>query len=176
MSDPNTLFENLLQLKHGQQRPPVHLWQPERVGEIDIEIDSNGVWYHEGRPFKRQALVNVFATILRKEDSRYYLVTPAEKLRISVADVPFMAVDMEVRHSGAQTDLLFTTNVEDYVLADAEHPLSMHGGRPYLLVRAGLQAKLTRSVYYRLVETGCEEDGVLAVYSQGARFELGATG
>ena len=171
-------FEELIDLAAEKSLPPVHLWQPEREGKIDIHIDARGDWYHEGDPITRQALVDLFATILRKDGADYYLVTPVEKLRITVDDVPFMAVDMEVRGEGGSTDLLFTTNVGDIVMADAEHPIEMRGEKPYLMVRDGLDAKLTRSVFYRLVDEGLEEpDGnknALVVYSQGARFALGA--
>ncbi len=174
MVNPDALFDQLLKLKEGNRLPPVHLWQPERAGEIDIEIDANGVWRHEGREFQRHSLVKLFASILRLDGTQYFLVTPAEKLKIVVADVPFMAVDMEVKGSGTGTDLLFTTNVDDYVLADHEHPLLMAGEQPYVEVRGGLRARLTRSVFYRLVDCGLEEDDTLAVYSQGSRFELGS--
>jgi len=175
MAQADSLFEQILQLKEGVKHPPVHLWQPEREGHIDIQINKDGVWYHEGREFRRDALVKLFATILRREGDAYYLVTPAEKLMIDVADVPFMAIDMEQRTRDSGMDLLFTTNVADYVLADAQHAIYMRGEVPYLHVRDGLEARLTRSVFYRLVESGVEEGNTLAVYSQGARFELGDT-
>ena len=101
-------------------------------------------------------------------------MTPAEKLRIDVADVPFIAIDMDVRGSGYETELMFHTNVGDYVIANATQRLEMRGERPYLHVRDGLFARLTRSVFYRLVDLGVEENGALVVYSQGTGFELGA--
>lgn len=166
-------FDELVALHEQRSLPPVHLWQPERVGTIDIHIDAHGNWFHEGDPIKRQPLVDLFATILRKDDGDYFLVTPAEKLKIQVDDVPFVAVDMEVRGAGTAMDLLFTINVGDIVMANAEHNLEMRDDKPYLMVRDGLQALLTRSVFYRLVEEGVEENGTLVVYSQGARFPLG---
>ncbi|MEM9624181.1 MAG: DUF1285 domain-containing protein [Pseudomonadota bacterium] len=175
MTQADTLFEQILRLKNSAKYPPVHLWEPEHEGQIDIRIDADGTWFHEGRPFRRQPLVKLFAGIMRREGDAYFLVTPGEKLRITVADVPFIAIDMEVRHRPAGSDLLFTTNVEDYVLVDQDHPVQMRNGRPYLTVRDGLEARLTRSVFYRLVEEGREEQHTLAVYSQGTRFELGAT-
>jgi len=168
-------FETLLQQMESRALPPVHQWQPEREGSIDIHIDAQGNWFHEGSKFSRQSLIDLFATILRREGSDYFLVTPAEKLKIRVDDVPFLVVDMEVRGTARQADLIFSTNVGDHVLADAVHELSMRADKPYLMVRDGLEAKLTRSVFYRLVEQGIEETGTLAVYSQGTRFSLGAT-
>ncbi len=150
------------------------MWQPKHEGEIDIEINPAGDWYHEGTRIVRQPLVDLFATILRKEGDKYYLVTPAEKLKISVADVPFLAIEMEVRGNAGNTDILFTTNVGDYVTAGPQHPLTMKQGKPYLEVRNGLLARVVRSVFYRLVEYGCEEQGSLYVYSQGAKFSLGS--
>jgi len=167
-------FDELVALHQQRSLPPVHLWQPERVGDIDIRIDTGGDWYHDGDPIRRQPLVDLFATILRKDGPDYFLVTPAEKLKIQVEDVPFAAIDMEVRGVGRSQDLLFTTNVGDIVLADAVHTLEMRNEKPYLMVRDGLEARLTRSVFYRLVEEGVEEDGTLVLYSQGARFPLGA--
>jgi uncharacterized protein len=174
MNQADKLFAELSQLQAEKKLPPVHLWRPEREGSIDIRIDDQGRWFHDGGEFKRQALVNLFATILRKEEHGYFLVTPAEKLRIDVADVPFMAIDMDVRGVGVNTDLMFHTNVGDYVMADENHGLEMRGDRPYLHVRDGLEARLTRSVFYRLVDVGLEENSALIVYSQGTAFNLGA--
>ncbi len=172
--DADRLFNTLSELQASKKLPPVQDWHPEHEGRIDIRIDSEGQWFHEGTRIERQALVDLFATILKAEGEDYFLVTPAEKLRIEVADVPFMAIDLDLRGEGTATDLLFTTNVGDYVMADAAHPLSMRGERPYLTVRDGLSARLTRSVFYRLVDFGVEEQGALYVYSQGARFNLGS--
>ena len=193
MDDLDKFFETLKTLQAEKKLPPVHLWAPQHEGEIDIRIDSQGDWFHEGTLIKRQPLVNLFASILRFEAGEYFLVTPAEKMRVVVADVPFMAIDLDVRgqgeNQGADTELLFTTNVGDYVVADKNHAITMREGRPYIEVRGGLCARLTRSVYYRLVdvalaqasgkETQAEvnqadtEEGALYVCSQGACFNLG---
>jgi uncharacterized protein len=177
MSHLDDLFETLEALQHGRKLPPVQQWQPERVGSIDIRIAADGVWYHEGAPFVRDALVRLFATVLRKDDDGYYLVTPAEKLKIQVDDAPFVALDMEVRGSGRDAELLFTTNVGDYVVADAEHPLIVEQRgdepRPYVHVRDGLHALINRAVFYRLVDQALAENDHLVAYSRGARFVLG---
>ncbi len=174
MNPIDELFNTLTAREQSKQRPPLHLWQPENTGTIDIRIDGEGRWYHEGTLIERQPLVDLFATILRREGDVYYLVTPAEKLRIEVADAPFLAVDMDVRGTGVDAQLLFTTNVGDFVIADAEHALTMRGQAPYLRVRDELDARLTRSVYYRLVDYAAEEQGAAYVYSNGARFCLGS--
>lgn len=174
MKSIESLFSTLTDLQTNKKLPPVHSWQPTHVGKIDIVINEEGEWFHEGTKIQRQSLVDLFATIMRREDDEYFLVTPAEKMAIEVADVPFVAIDMDVRGSGENADLLFTTNVADYIMADAEHRITMQAGRPYLHVRDNLQARLSRSVYYRLVDLGIESDGNLYVYSQGEAFNLGA--
>ena len=178
MSSVDDLFETLESLQAGKKLPPVHQWQPERSGRIDIRIAADGTWYHEGTPFARQALVELFATVLRRDPDGYYLVTPAEKLAIEVEDAPFVAVGMEVKGQGREADLLFTTNVGDHVVADADHPLRVEEldgePRPYLRVRDGLDALINRPVFYRLVEHAVQEGDELAVYSRGVRFPLGS--
>ncbi|MEM7099830.1 MAG: DUF1285 domain-containing protein [Pseudomonadota bacterium] len=168
-----------LQTKLGEQyigRPPVDSWHPERRGNIDIVIDETGAWWHDGTAFARQSLVELFAKILRREGDDYFLVTPVEALQITVKDVPFIATELVVEGSGADTDLYFTTNVGDVVLADLDHPLSMRAAKPYLHVRAGLEARLSTSVYYQLAEyvQGDLEDDVdtYVVHSQGHPFKL----
>ena len=88
-------IDELLKEVGGRKHPPVHLWQPSRTGEIDIKIDAEGAWFHEGRKIHRQGLVRIFASILRYEAPDYYLVTPQERLRITVADVPFVGIDVD---------------------------------------------------------------------------------
>ena len=174
MSDIDYLFKTLTNLQQQKRLPPIHLWRPERVGEIDIRIDREGNWYHEGTLIKRQPLVDLFATILRKKEDTYFLVTPVEQMAIVVEEVPFLAIDLDVRGEGASKELLFTTNVGDFVVASKEHPIYMVNERPFIEIRDGLVARIQRSVFYRLVEEGVEEAGALVVYSQGARFDLGS--
>jgi hypothetical protein len=152
----------------------VHLWQPAHTGVIDIRIDREGAWYHEGTRIERQPLVDLFATILRREEDDYFLVTPGEKMQIQVAEVPFIAVDLDVRGEGAAKQMLFSTNVGDYVIAGVEHPITMRDGRPFLHIRDGLEARIQRSVFYRLVEEGELENDALMVRSDGEVFNLGS--
>ena len=168
------LFDTLLMLQEQKRLPPLEQWQPTKRGRVDIRIDREGRWFHEGDQIKRQPLVDLFATLLRKEADDYYLVTPVEQMRIDVEDVPFVVTDMDVRGYADRTDLLFTTNVGDYVLADATHAVFMRGDTPYFSVRADLLARIQRSVFYRLVEYGVEREGDLWVYSQRVGFNLGS--
>lgn len=159
--------------------PPVHLWNPAHCGEIDIRIRKDGTWLHEGAPIGRPELVRLFSTILRKDPDGVFLVTPVEKLKISVEDAPFTALGVE--RDGAV--LRFATNVGDLVEAGPDHALRVEtapGGepRPYLHVRAGLEALILRPVFYELVEMGVRRDMPdgprLAIDSKGAWFDLGA--
>ena len=158
--------------------PPVHLWNPPHTGEIDIVIRKDGSWVHEGGVIGREALVRLFSTILRKDPDGVYLVTPAEKLRITVEDAPFLAVRVD-RDGGALT---FITNVGDEVEAGPDHPIRVDidpagEPRPYVHVRGGLEALIARPVFYELVELAEERvtptGSELGVSSNGAWFPLG---
>ena len=156
----------------------MHLWNPPNVGEIDIVIRKDGSWVHEGGVIGREALVRLFSTILRRDPDGLYLVTPHEKLRIRVEDAPFVAV--RVDRAGAA--LRFTTNVGDEVEAGPEHPIRVAVDaagepRPYVHVRAGLEALIARPVFYELAEMAEERrtphGRELGVASNGAWFPLG---
>src|SRR5688572_16118992 len=140
----------------GRGLPPVHLWNPESCGEIDIVIRADGLWLHEKTPIGRPQLVRLFSTVLRKDPDGYWLVTPVEKLRITVEDAPFTAVRVD-REGEA---LAFRTNVGDRVEAGPEHAIRVEMDsesgepRPYLHVRAGLEALIARPVFYELVSMG----------------------
>ena len=171
-------FQELLDAARDRRLPPVERWHPKRVGEIDIRIAANGDWYHEGTRIERFSIAKLFATILRLDDGEFYLVNPVERLKIQVDDAPFIATDMETQGEGADRRILFTTNVDDVVLADAEHPIMVedHSGepRPYVEVRGGLRALIARSVFYRLADIAVEDDdGTMGVWSAGTRFALG---
>jgi hypothetical protein len=139
--------------------PPVHLWDPPYCGEIDMEIRRDGTWFHEGTPIGRPAMVRLFAGILKREGERIYLVTPVEKVGIRVEDAPFVAIDVEAEGE----DLVFLTNVDHRVRADADHAIRVETGvdgepAPYIHVRAGLEALIDRKTFYRLVELGQHRD------------------
>lgn len=145
--------------------PPVHLWNPEHCGALDIRIARDGTWYYMGTPFTRQRLVRLFSTILRHDDDGiYYLVTPVEKIEITVDDAPFVAVAMTVEGAGKQQVIRFTTNVGDETQAGPEHPIRFEldpetqEPAPYVNVRARLEALINRAVFYDLVELGTEQE------------------
>ncbi len=155
-----------------------------RTVEVDLRIARDGTWFHEDVAITRPALVKLFAKVLQRDaDGRFWLVTPAERAEVRVQDAPFVAVDVEAQDDGGERRLEFRTNVDDRVVADAEHPIRVAfvGPRaepaPYVLVRDGLEALIARPVYYRLVGLGVEavRDGraVLGVWSAGVFFPLG---
>ena len=165
------------EVRRGRVLPPVHLWNPPNVGEIDIVIRKDGSWVHEGGVIGREALVRLFSTVLRKDPDGIWLVTPHEKLKIRVEDAPFVAVRVD-RQGEA---LRFTTNVGDEVEAGPEHPIRIAGDgggpRPYIHVRGGLEALIARPVFYELAEMAearpTPEGLELGVASNGAWFPLG---
>ena len=142
--------------------PPVHLWNPPFCGNLDMRIAADGTWYYLGTPIGRPALVKLFASVLKREGDQYFLVTPVEKVGIIVEDAPYLAVEMSVRRVGRGHVLHFRTNVDDLVACGRGHALrfapdSKTGGvKPYLHVRHDLWAKLTRPVFYQLVDLGDE--------------------
>jgi uncharacterized protein len=161
--------------------PPVHLWNPPFCGDLDMRIATDGSWYYMGTPIGRPALVRLFSTILKREDGKYFLVTPVEKVGIRVDDAPFMAVEMRTSSAAHGRLLQFRTNVDDWVDCDAAHRLRFEPGEagglaPYLHVRADLWAKVTRSLYYELVDMGEERmiDGqmMFGVESGGEFFAM----
>lgn len=165
----------------GKGLPPVHLWNPPFCGDLDIRIASDGTWFYMGTPIGRPALVRLFSTILKREDGKHFLVTPVEKVGIRVDDAPFLAVEMLREGDGRDRLLRFRTNVDDWVACDSSHRLrfeaSADGGlTPYLHVRADLWAKVTRALYYELVDMGEERvvDGnrMFGIASGGEFFAM----
>jgi hypothetical protein len=138
--------------------PPVEKWNPPLLGDIDIRITRQGTWFHEGSEIKRQPLVKLFSSILKRENDDYFLVTPQEKWRITVEDAPFFFTQMRVERKGDRQALVFISSTDDRVIAGSEHPLrvvvDVESGEPspYLLVRGGMEGLLSRSVYYQLAD------------------------
>ena len=163
----------------GRGLPPVHLWNPAHCGEIDIVIRKDGVWFHEGTPIGREALVRLFSTVLRKDPDGFHLVTPVEKMKITVEDAPFIAIRVDQEGE----TLKFLTNVGDVVEAGPENAIRVEMDaatgepRPYVHVRRGLEALIVRPVFYELVEMAREretpEGPTLGVASNGAWFPVG---
>ena len=164
-------------------RPPVHLWNPPDCGQIPMQIKRDGSWWHQGAAIKRSRLVALFASILRREGDLYYLVTPVEKWQIDVEDVPFLAVELKVQGSGMGQSLEFRTQFDDFAVADSKHPIRVtinpRTGEPspYVMIRDGLEARLTRAVFYELVALGVETEDSrsrqFGVWSKGYYFTLG---
>lgn len=155
--------------------PPVKDWQPQERRDIDLRIDRTGRWFLEEEQIHDQRMVRRLSTVLRKEESSYYLVTPAAKRSIEVEDVPFVVVLMEVVGEGAKQSLHFETNVGDQVTLNDSHPLRLQINpigepSPYIRVRHDLEAILTRNVYYQLADllVADASSTMLGVWSQGA--------
>lgn len=184
--DRITRLQDLLARHEGQRHPPVHEWNPPRRGDIGLRILADGTWLYRGSAIRRQRLVKLFASVMRRDtDGHHYLVTPVEMVPIAVDDAPFVAVEMEVSASGTGQLIVMRTNVDDIVKCGADHALSFARGQarggtvPYVHVRDGLEARLTRSVYYELAElavphllAGVQHYGV---WSSGEFFAMALT-
>ena len=181
MSDLDQLLGKIEQLESASQKRGS--WQPEQQGTIDIRIAVDGSWYHEGRMFQRLDLVKLFARILRKEQTGYFLVTPVEKLAIQVDDAPFVASLLEQVESNGQQALVFTTNLGEKVVADDRHPIRVDidpaskEPRPYILVRDQLEALIGRNAFYEMLNLAraSERNGkqVLTIHSMDTEILLG---
>ncbi|MFT4099231.1 MAG: DUF1285 domain-containing protein [Rhodoblastus sp.] len=167
----------------GERRklPPVHLWNPDFCGDIDMRIAADGTWFYMGTPIGRPALVQLFSTILRKDPERYVLVTPVERVGIKVDDAPFLGVELQKAQDERGQVLRLRTNVEDWVEIDAEHPLrfapgASEGLKPYVLVRDRLEALVKRALFYDLVDWGevrsVDGEDMFGVASAGHFFPM----
>jgi len=158
----------LADVSRAKGRPPVERWNPPFCGQIDMRIRADGTWFYNGTPIGRAALVKLFASILRKDTDGHVLVTPVERVGIAVDDAPFVAVEMAVEGEGGAREIAFRTNVDDLVTVDAAHPLrfakdATGGIKPYVLVRGGLWALVTRALTYDLLDLSEDRivDGVM---------------
>jgi hypothetical protein len=159
--------------------PPVHLWNPPFCGDIDMRIAQDGLWYYMNSPIGRKPLMKLFASVLRHdEDGKYYLVTPVEKCGIRVDDAPFLAIRMSVAGRGRDQVVSFETNTDDIVTVDAGHPMRVApeertgGLKPYVLVRARLEALVSRALFYDLVALGVIEGEWFGVWSSGCFWPM----
>lgn len=177
----NDIIKQIKDKKH----PPVHLWNPDFCGDLDMRIARDGTWYYLNSPIGRKPLVKLFSSVIRyDDDGKFYLVTPVEKIGITVDDAPFVAVQMFVEGAGKAQVISFRTQVDEYVIVDKEHPMRMafdavtKEPSPYVLVRSNLEALIVRSVFYDLVELAKEEDvdGVrkFGVWSSGEFYDFGS--
>ncbi len=158
--------------------PPVHLWNPPFCGDLDIHIAKDGSWSYMGSPITRFELVKLFSSILKKEGDKYYLVTPVEKVGITVEDAPFLAVDFDQAGKDETQTLTFTTQVGDQAAAGPDHPIRIvidpetDEPSPYVLVRSNLEARIDRKSFYRLIDIGVDHDGWFGVWSGGEFFPI----
>jgi len=184
--EPATTFslEGLFKQVSAQKLPPVDTWHPDFCGDIDMRIKSDGTWYYMGTPITRARMVKLFSTVLRKDsDGKTYLVTPVEKIGIIVDDAPFVAVTVDRVADAENQVLAFQTNVGDTVLAGPAHPIRVEINektaepRPYIRVRGNLDALISRTVFYELVEMAQHHEtksgSELSIASGGAVFSLG---
>ncbi len=162
----------------GKGLPPVHLWNPDFSCDMDMRIARDGTWFHEGRPINRFALARLFSTILKREGDKYYLVTPVEKVGITVDDAPFVAVGFDVEGAGETQVLVFETNMEDQVQAGTNHPIRVERDpetgepAPYVMVRDGLEALIDRKSFYRLIDLGVVNGDWFGLWSDSTFFPV----
>ncbi len=159
--------------------PPVHLWNPPFCGDLDMRIAQDGTWFYMNSPIGRKPLMKLFASVLRyDDDGKYYLVTPVEKCGIRVDDAPFVAIRMAVEGAGAMQIIQFETNTDDEVTVDSDHPLRFTtedgtgGLKPYVRVRANLDALVSRALFYDLVAAGNTEGEWFGVWSSGTFYPM----
>jgi hypothetical protein len=167
-------------LKDQSGSPPIDAWHPELSGDIDIVIKADGRWIHEGGEIKRHTLVKLFASILRcEDDGDHYLVTPVEKWRVQVEDLPLLIIDLEYRGEGCAARLAVKTNVDSWFELGAEHPLkvlvddSSGEPRPEVLTKHGLLARVNRACFYRMVDMAKSQGKDLVLKAGGEAFVLG---
>lgn len=175
-------LDELQALLDGRRRPPVEQWDPPHCGDSHIRIARDGTWFHEGRPLLRPAMVRLFSTILRREpDGTHLLVTPVEKLTVEVESTAFRAIALHTEGTGAERRIAVQIDGDDAVVVGPDHPLTLvdtaAGPSPRVAVRHGLEAELTRPVFYELAEIAISEGGVPpGVWSDGVFFPLEAAG
>lgn len=174
-------LSELEKLIDERRLPPVERWNPERCGHSGMRIARDGTWFHEGQPIRRPAMVRLFSTVLRREaDGRHVLVTPVEKLDIDVESTAFRAIAMSREGEGRDQRLAFALDSGDAVILGPDHPLTIintpQGPSPRLLVRHGLEAELTRPVYYELADLAIASgEPPAGVWSDGQFFPLERT-
>lgn len=172
----NLSLSEIAELVAARKLPSVQDWQPTKSGDSEMCIGADGRWFHQGGEITRPAMIRAFSSLLLRDcEGRHWLVTPLEKLAITVEDVPFMAVEVHSEGSGEERSLAFRLNSDDLVVTGPQHPLELRGGLPYLHVRDRLWAKLARPVYYELAELAiAEHPANPGLWSQGAYFAIGA--
>ena len=176
-------MEKLARAAADEKLPPVDAWQPTVQKDMGLRISRDGAWHYLGSPIARPSLVRLLSRVMKREGEDFFLVSPVEKLRIEVEDAPFLAVELECAGERKSQRLVFRTNVDDVVIAGKAHPIRVNEGpisgapSPYIEVRDGLWALISRAVYYELAERvmpSPNTPGQWGVFSEGCFFELGS--
>lgn len=169
-------LSEIAELVANRKLPPVESWEPAETGDSEMRIASDGKWFHQGGEITRPAMIRAFSSLMRRDaDGQHWLVTPQQKLSIIVDDVPFIAAELQSEGEGQARSLAFRLNTDDLVFADGEHPIEVRDGLPYLHVRGGMWAKLSRPVYYELANLALAENAdAPSVWSKGSQFQLAA--
>ena len=167
---------------HKRSIPPLEQWQPKHCGNMDLRVKANGEWWHEGQLIKRQALLDLFSTVLWKEQGKFYLKTPIEQIEIEVEDEPLLVKQIDLVEIDAEKYLQCTTTNQDIIIVDADHQIFMreYAGelRPYVHVRFGINALIQRSAFFHLIEYGelsenARGETVLSLQSGDLHLQLG---
>ncbi len=167
---------------HKRSIPPLDQWQPKHCGTMDLKVLANGEWWHEGQLIKRQAMIDLFATVLWKEDDTFYLKTPVEQIEIEVEDEPLFVNQVDQIDIEGKTYLQLKSTTQDWIIVDAEHPIFMRPFkdelRPYVHVRFGINAVIQRAAFLHLVEMGelsenAQGETVLSLKSGDLDLHLG---
>ena len=158
--------------------PPVDRWHPDHCGDSEMVIHRDGRWSYRGEPIGRDAMVRLFSTVLRREpDGSHVLVTPAERLTIAVESTAFRAIAMTSEGVGEARRIALEIDHADALIVGPDHPLTVidtpAGPSPRVRVRGGLEAELSRSLYYELADVALAEGHDPAgVWSDGCFFAL----
>ncbi|MEM5530215.1 DUF1285 domain-containing protein [Gammaproteobacteria bacterium AS21] len=174
-------FDKILGDLKANDLPNMDSWQPQLSGDIDIHIDAQGIWRHEGTEFKRLQIPKMFARILCREGDDYFLKTPVEKWRIQVADVPFYFIHLQTKETAQGVEITLVSSTQDIITINGEHGIKLSNDSltnepfPYVHVRGGMYGKLSRNLYYELVNMAIVDEQQQALYidSAGQRFLLG---
>lgn len=167
---------------HKRSIPPLDQWHPKHCGAMDLKVLANGEWWHDGQLIKRQALIDLFSTVLWKEEGKFYLKTPVEQIEIQVEDEPLFVNQVDTLELENKSYIQFTTTTQDVIVVDDEHPIFMreyHGElRPYVHVRFGINALIQRAAFFHLVEMGElleneKGESILVLQSGDLRLQLG---
>ena len=170
------------QSSHKRSIPPLDQWHPKHCGAMDLKVKANGEWWHEGQLIKRQAMIELFATVLWKEEDKFYLKTPVEQIEIEVEDEPLFVNQVDQVEIAGKIYLQLTTTTHDVVIVDEDHPIFMRAFqgelRPYVHVRFGINALIQRAAFFHLVEMGelrddAEGQAKLSLQSGDLLLQLG---